>query len=141
MTPIQYRRQNDGQQPRLSEEAQIFCTAAEDMARQEFADEADINKILGRFGIDAFVKKPEFGEQDFDLDLYGALDAMAKARTAFGHLPTALKHKYRNWKNFLNAAEQGGLTEEEIRIYSPQPESAGPTGEPNVSTSNPDPQA
>lgn len=86
------------------------CSDMPDMTRQEFAQEADINYILGRFGIgDAPTRQPVYGDQDFDLDLHAGMIAIGEAQRAFVQLPPELHDKYRDTKGMLDAMNSGEL--------------------------------
>lgn len=89
--------------------AAIDFTATEDLARQEFKLEADINVLLGRFGLDTPVRRVTFGEVDFGIDLQQALSAVDQATTAYRDLPPALRAEFPTWQSVLNALVTGRL--------------------------------
>lgn len=80
-----------------------------DTARQEFAQEADINYMLNRFGITPERNTPMFGEWDDSIDLQQALTSVAEARTAYRDLPDALKQKFSSMEELLTAYHKGAL--------------------------------
>ena len=56
---------------------EVVCSVEEDMTRQEFKDECDVNHILRQHG---FVVRPvQYGEHDFDADL----TAQMQSRSVF----------------------------------------------------------
>lgn len=105
------RTQVDELQEAYSNEAAIDFTGTPDKARQEYKDEADINVLLGRFGVHAPQKQMVFGQEvDYNLDLQQALTAIADAKTAHRELPENLRERYPTWQSLLNALETGALT-------------------------------
>lgn len=118
------RTQADGRQEEFSDAARLDCSIEgnTDMARQEFKDDADINKLLARFGINTPTRtNPQFGEVDFTADLQGALSAIADARTAHANLPPEVKKDFPTWQRLLNALERG-----EIRLVSDKEKPVAP---------------
>lgn len=88
-----------------NEHPTLDCTDSEDMTRQEWKHEADINTIVNRFGLTGQIalRQPVFGERDFDLDLHTGYLAQAEAQRGFLSLPRALRAKYRNPRGLLDA--------------------------------------
>lgn len=85
----------------------VECTAAEDMARQEYKLESDIQYQLARFGQGM---PHQHGEFDFDrADLQQALAAVEEAAQAFGRLPKLVRDRYRSWAAVEAAARTGEL--------------------------------
>lgn len=83
-------------------------TGDELLTRQEFKEEADINFILNRYGVNAAVRTDgQYREIDYNLDLQQALAAIQSARVATTHVPEELRDKYPNWVAVLNGAETG----------------------------------
>lgn len=80
-----------------------------DMARQEFAKDADINYMLSKFGITPERGAPTFGEWDDTLDLQQALTSVAEARTAYRGLPEKLRNKFGSMEQLLTAYNNGSL--------------------------------
>lgn len=81
-----------------------------DMARQEFAKEADINYMLNKFGITPERGAPTYGEWDDTIDLQQALTSVAEAKAAYKELPTALTEKFGSMEEMLTAYNNGSLT-------------------------------
>lgn len=80
-----------------------------DMARQEFAQEADLNYMLSRFGITPERNAPTYGEWDDTLDLQSALTSVAEARMAFAGLPPELREKFGSMEELMRAYNNGSF--------------------------------
>lgn len=87
----------------------IDCSGDNDMARQEYKDEADINYMLSKFGITQPRGTPVYGEWDDTVDLQSALQSVSDARAAFKELPDQLKNKFHRMEDLLTALENGSL--------------------------------
>lgn len=126
------RTQVDEEQDFYSLAAGIHFTGPEsrDVARQEFKEEADVNQILARYGVNAPQRQAVFGETDFTLDLQQAFGAIDAAKSAHHKLPPNLKEKYPTWQSVLNAIESGqlriDLRSEETVSKSDTPEAVNP---------------
>lgn len=97
----------------------------QDMARQEFKNEADVNVILSRFGAFAPQRFVEYGRAvDYGLDLQTALEAVAAARRAHGQLDQELRDKFPTWQSLLNALDSG-----EFKLEANKPPAAEPVVE------------
>lgn len=70
---------SDGLGDQRSAEAAISFPVDEDLTRQDEKDNADINVIVKRFGVQAF--QPHYGEHDFTLDLLEAHRAIAEVES------------------------------------------------------------
>lgn len=90
----------------------IYFDPSTDRTRQEFKDEADITKILHRYGVPQRTN-PQYGDYDYTLDLQGAMEALTEANQAVERLPEALKGKYGS----LQALQDGILTGEFQKDY------------------------
>lgn len=121
------RTQVDGEQQLYSRDADLDCQASPDgesTTRQEMKDEADINKMLSRFGVGAFQQRQAtYGMVDFDVDLQTALHAIQEAKKAYSRMPEGLKDRYPTWQSVLNAVEDGSLT---FDMTQPEPETITP---------------
>lgn len=90
-----------------------------DMARQEFAQDADINYMLHRFGLTPARGAPTFGEWDDTLDLQQALTSVTEARDAYKDLPEELKNKFSSMEQLLDAYHKGALIIKEDKAPLP----------------------
>lgn len=113
------RRQSDNKQQEYSLLTRLDTTNLPDMTRQEFKDDADINKLLHRFGANVPQKRVRYGEQDLDVDLQGAYAALADAKEAWREMPIKLREKYPTWTHMLEAIDAGTLNPEDYRPASP----------------------
>lgn len=87
----------------------IECTAAEDMARQEYALSADVGYQVQRFGVGHPTKS---GAIDFDhMDLTKAYQIVEQAQLAWLELPSVIRDRYKTWANVEAAAESGELAQ------------------------------
>lgn len=80
-----------------------------DMARQEFANDADINYMLSKFKITPERGAPTYGEWDDTIDLQQAIASVTEARQAFRDLPEELRKKFNNMEELLQAYANGSL--------------------------------
>lgn len=114
MTAVALRRQRSYNTTAVSSETGTDFTGPEgkDMARQEFKEEADINILLKRFGVNAPQKQnPLFNEIDYDLNLQMALSAIETVKGVWKELPLDVKEQYTTWQGMINAAATGQLEE------------------------------
>lgn len=87
----------------------IECTAAEDMARQEYKLQSDLSYQVQRFGAGLPFKS---GEVNFDLmDLTKAFELIAESRDAWLRLPKVVRDRYQSWDNVERAAASGELAQ------------------------------
>lgn len=80
-----------------------------DMARQEYAQEADINYMLSRFGITQPRGAPTYGEWDDTIDLQTAIAAVETAQEAYRELPEELRRKFGSMTDLIAAINNGSL--------------------------------
>lgn len=110
------RKQNDDLQDEYSDLTALSFEGEESLTRQEFADEADLNILLARFGVGQ-VRPMEYGKEvDYSVDLQSALGALDAARAAAWSIPEELKDRYRNWQDVLNAAETGQYQQDLLNL-------------------------
>lgn len=109
--------------------------------RTEFADEADINKILDRYtGPQSLQARPvKYGETiDYTIDLQTALHAVGEAEAAYiDHVPPELRNNFPTWREWLNATASGqyqaalaDLAEKKAKAEPKKPEETPVTEEP-----------
>lgn len=104
------REQHDDAQDEISYVTGLDCTDSPDKTRQEFRDDADINKLLSRYGIGAQPQRvPIFQEIDYTLDLQTAIAAAEQAKHAHSQLPKNLRERYPTVDDVLNAVARGQL--------------------------------
>lgn len=85
----------------------LFCTEEEDVTRQEFKDDADINKVLMRHGV---MSRPvQFGEWNFDEDLTSSVQARQQVDEAYAALPLEVRRLYPNMGSVWAAIASGAL--------------------------------
>lgn len=102
------RTQADGRQEEFSDLA-ATDVGTDSYTRQEFKDEADLNILLARFGVNTPIRTGgQYGQEiDYNLDLQQAFAAIEAARRANLAVPPELQTKYPTWREVLNAAETG----------------------------------
>lgn len=79
-----------------------------DRTRQEYKDEADINLILKRFGVNGHQLRPvAYGTADYDLDLQTSIQAIRDSQRAYYTLSEQTRRKYPTWQKFVDAIAFG----------------------------------
>lgn len=108
VAPVKHvRSQADDYQDEISDLTAID-TGDESLTRQEFKDEADLNILLGRFGVDGLQhRQPQFGEIDYNMDLQQALAARDAVSRANFRVPEELREKYPDGHAVLAGVESG----------------------------------
>lgn len=102
------RTQVDGLNEQYSYETALDCSIYPDMARQEFKDESDPNKVLARYGVGGIPQRqPEYSAIDYDMDLQQSLESIREAERAIAKLPPELRTKYSSWEQLLDGAFNG----------------------------------
>lgn len=126
------RTQHDELETDYSRDTGLDFDGTRDLARQEFKDDADINNILRKFGLNTPQQQPTYGtEVDYTIDLQQALSAISQARQSWKSLPANLKEKYPDWQSLLNAIEAGTLhIDLTDQANAPRPDPAAPPAEP-----------
>lgn len=109
MTGPAIRTQVDGLNEEYSLETALDCSTKPDLARQEFKEETDVNKVLARYGIDGIRREPQYSSVDYDMDLQQALESIREAERGIARLPTELRSKYDTWERLLDGAYNGQL--------------------------------
>ena len=85
----------------------LFCSEEEDMTRQEFRDEADVNKLMMRHGL---VPRPvQYGEWDFDQDLTSSVQTRQAVSEAYAVLPQEVRAKFPDMGSVWAAIASGAL--------------------------------
>lgn len=102
------RSQADDLGDSVSLETGVSFTGETIITRQEFKEEADINILLHRFGVDQPTRNPTWGATiDNSIDLQSALTAVNAAKNANFNVPEELRSTYPDWKAVLSATESG----------------------------------
>lgn len=100
------RSQTDGMGDFWSDATGIDFTNTEVLTRQEYKDEADLNILLARFGVNTPMRQMEWGaEIDDRIDLQTAMAAIEEAKKI--QVPDELRTRFPNWQAVLNGAETG----------------------------------
>lgn len=95
------------------------------ITRQEFKDEADLNILLARFGVNAQQRPMTWGQEiDWNTDLQQALNAISEARQAEFNVPPELQSKYPTWRHVLNGAETGEYADDLMRLAKTRADTA-----------------
>lgn len=78
----------------------LDCSVLPSRAKQEFAEEVDINTIVRRFGLtgELPVGVPQVMQGDFTtvMDFRGAMDMIVKAREMFAEMPAEVRAEFDN---------------------------------------------
>lgn len=77
------------------------------LTRQEYKDDADINNIVRRFGVEAHARQPLFGEMNFDRGLQEAFAEIRQANHLWLTLPPELRDKYKSRAEMYAALDNG----------------------------------
>lgn len=123
------RTQADDEQEYYSELSGLDCSNLPDMARQEFKDEADTNKLLARYGVGVPQKPVTFSEAAFNMDLQQALEALNTARTAYHQMSPEIRQAYPTWRRLLDALQSGKVVFDMPKTVPPAPEPKPPIAE------------
>lgn len=85
----------------------LFCTEEEDMTRQEFKDEVNVNIVVSRHGL---LSRPvQYGDWDFDQDLTGSMQATREVQAAYEKLPEEVRVQYPDMGAVVRAIVTGAL--------------------------------
>lgn len=103
----------------VSRETGLVCCEAENMTQQQFAEEADINTIVRRFGLTGElpenVRTPQYGDFTGISDYKDAMNAVRAADEAFMELPADLRYKFANDPQRLLEFVSNGDNREEAK--------------------------
>lgn len=120
----------------VSDETALRCPPEEDMTRQEFKDETDINTILRRFNISGElpqnVRMPTYGDFEGITSYHDAANVMRAAEESFNAMPAEIRERFGNDPAaFVEFCEQPENLEEARRMgLVPAAELADPTPAP-----------
>lgn len=91
----------------LTRELGIVVNVDEDMTRQEFKDECDVNHILRQHG---YVVRPvKYGEHNFDDDLTAQMQSRSVFQLWYDSAPADVREAYPDLGSFLAAFGSGAF--------------------------------
>jgi len=85
----------------------VVCSVDEDMTRQEFKDECDVNHILRQHGY--MVRPVVYGEHNFDEDLTVQMQSRSIFQFWYDSAPAEVRDAYPDLGSFLAAFGSGAL--------------------------------
>jgi hypothetical protein len=85
----------------------IVCSIEEDMTRQEFKEECDVNHILRQHGF--MVRPVQYGEHNFDDDLTVQMQSRSVFQLWYDSAPNEVREQYPDLGSFLAAMASGAL--------------------------------
>lgn len=105
----------------VSRETGLLCDPEEDLAQQQFKDEADINEIVRRFGLTGQmpddVRVPVSGDFTGISDFQTALNAVTQAQEAFMDLPAEVRARFANDpQRLMEFVADGSNRDEAIKL-------------------------
>jgi len=108
----------------------LYCDPEEDMTRQEFKAESDINNLVTRHGL---IPRPvQYGEWDFDVDLSTSMEASRAVGAAYDALPHEVRVQYPDmgsvWAAIASGALKIGSAGVEVPSSSAEPQQAPDEG-------------
>lgn len=103
---MKYRSQLDDHDA-ISRQDVVTCSEDEDMTRQEFKDDSDINKLVERHGL--IVRPVKYGEHNFDEDLTAQMQSRSVFQLWFESAPANVKEMYPDLGSFLAAFASGAF--------------------------------
>lgn len=94
---MRYRAGYNYDWKKASDEARVYCDPAEDRCKQSFAEDADINTIVRRFGVTGKVpttlKMPISGDFTEVSDFHSAMNLIREAEVEFRKVPAELRER------------------------------------------------
>jgi len=91
----------------VSKDMGISFDLSEDMTRQEFKEECDVNHILRQHGY--MVRPVKFGEHNFDDDLTAQMQSRSVFQFWYDSAPAEVRDAYPDLGSFLAAFGSGAL--------------------------------
>lgn len=106
----------------------VVCSIEEDMTRQEFKEECDVNHILRQHG---YVVRPvQYGEHNFDDDLTAQMQSRSVFQMWYDSAPADVREAYPDLGSFLAAFGSGafktGLETPEVPSGGSSPSASQP---------------
>lgn len=119
--PFHWRTQVDHHTDELAEVTGLACPEDEDRTRQEFAEEADVNVLLRRYGA-VPMGEATYGEFDYDVHLHQAVNGVRQARDDYRRMPAEVRNQFPTFEAFMAAVEDGRLEiTTEPAVKQPEP--------------------
>lgn len=85
----------------------IVCSFEEDMTRQEFREECDVNHILRQHG---YIPRPvQYGEHDFNADLTEKMQSRSVFQAFYDAAPESVRDRYPDLVSFMAAFGAGAF--------------------------------
>lgn len=110
------RTQTDKLNLTYSRRGGLDCTNSKDMTRQEFKEDADINVLLSRFGVNHQQRTLTYGEIDFNIDLQSATHAVRDAKAAHSRMSPEIQALYPTWQRFVTGIANGKVADDIARL-------------------------
>jgi hypothetical protein len=108
----------------------VVCSIEEDMTRQEFKEECDVNHILRQHGF--MVRPVQYGEHNFDDDLTVQMQSRSVFQLWYDSAPDEVRAAYPDLGSFLAAVASGaiktGLEPSEVPSEGSSPSASPPEG-------------
>ena len=105
--PVPYRSQLQYDAQGISDDT-ATVPSDEIITRQEFGEEADVNNILARFGVNTQVRNDlQYGEVDYTIGLQEAINSVRAAQGVAAAVPKELRDKYPDWITLMRAVDSG----------------------------------
>lgn len=106
----------------------VVCNFEEDMTRQEFKEECDVNHILRQHGYT--VRPVQYGEHNFDEDLTARMQSRSVFQLWYDSAPADVREAYPDLGSFLAAFGSGafktGLEAPEVPSGGSSPSASQP---------------
>jgi phage internal scaffolding protein len=139
--PIQYKQHNNFDRKENSDNATI-ADYGKSLTVQSFAEDADINVIMERYGVTGQMplnpKTPMYGDFSNINDYQSSMNAIINAQRDFMDLPAKIRARFdNNPQRLLEFMEDKQNLEEAIGLglcKRPEPDETKPTGEPAKTT-------
>lgn len=134
------RTQIDGLGDEYSLASGTYFDQDEDVCRQEFLSDCDVNNVLSRHGLFASSRALEYGEADYDMDLVSAMQAASLTSQAFSRLDPAVTSVYGSWAAVMAAVARGELSVDGSSISFQHPVAAATSSEGAVDAGSASPE-
>lgn len=100
MSEFDFRSAYDGKELLVSNATSLFCDPEEDMTQQQFAEDADINRIIERFGVTGQLPQPQvepfFGDFSEVGDYQSAIEQLRAMDDSFMTIPAEVRSRFQN---------------------------------------------